>query len=89
MTRKMIINAMDPDEVRIAILNNGVLEEFDIEARGIEKNKGNIYKGLVMAVEPALNAAFVAAVAQAPVVQPRRNCPSGFSARPTVAIPDL
>jgi ribonuclease E len=59
MTRKMIINAQDPDEVRIAILNNGVLEEFDIEARGSEKNKGNIYKAVVMAAEPALNAAFV------------------------------
>lgn len=59
MTRKMIVNAMDVDEVRIAILNNGILEEFDIEARGSEKIKGNIYKAVVVAVEPALNAAFV------------------------------
>ena len=59
MTRKMIVNAMDPEEVRIAILNGPTLEDFDIEARGSEKNKGNIYRGIVMAVEPALNAAFV------------------------------
>lgn len=59
MTRKMIINAIDPEEVRIAILKNRILEDFDIETRGVEKNKGNIYKGIVMAVEPALNAAFV------------------------------
>src|SRR4051812_22172623 len=59
MTRKMIINAVDPEEVRIAILKGRLLEDFDIETRGVEKNKGNIYKGLVMAVEPALNAAFV------------------------------
>jgi len=60
MTRKMIINAVDPEEVRVAILGEaGVLEDFDIETRGVEKNKGNIYKGVVRAVEPALNAAFV------------------------------
>ena len=59
MTRKMIINAVDPEEVRIAILKGRMLEDFDIETRGVEKNKGNIYKGVVMAVEPALNAAFV------------------------------
>lgn len=59
MTRKMIINAIDPEEVRIAILKDRTLEDFDIETRGVEKNKGNIYKGVVMAVEPALNAAFV------------------------------
>jgi ribonuclease E len=55
----MIVNAIDPEEVRIAILKDRLLEDFDIETRGVEKNKGNIYKGQVMAVEPALNAAFV------------------------------
>ncbi len=59
MTRKMIINALDAEEVRIAILNGRTLEDFDLETRGVEKNKGNIYKGIVMAVEPALGAAFV------------------------------
>ena len=59
MTRKMIINAIDAEEVRIAILADRQLQDFDIETRGVEKNKGNIYKGVVMAVEPALNAAFV------------------------------
>lgn len=59
MTRKMFINALDPEEVRIAILEGKRLEDFDIETRGVEKNKGNIYKGIVMAVEPGLNAAFV------------------------------
>ncbi len=59
MTRKMIVNAVDQDEVRIAVVNDGKLEEFDIEARGTERNKGNIYLATVVAVEPALNAAFV------------------------------
>src|SRR6185436_18017740 len=59
MTRKMIVNAVDTEEVRIAVLNDARLEEFDIETRSVEKNKGNIYKAIVMAVEPALNAAFI------------------------------
>ncbi|MBN1962592.1 MAG: Rne/Rng family ribonuclease [Deltaproteobacteria bacterium] len=59
MTRKMIVNAIDPEEIRIAILNQGILEDFDIESRGVEKNKGNIYKAVVAAVEPSLNAAFI------------------------------
>jgi ribonuclease E len=59
MTQKMIINALDPDEVRIAILKDRTLVDFDIETQSLEKNKGNIYKGIVMAVEPALGAAFV------------------------------
>lgn len=59
MTKKMIVNALDPEEVRIAVLEDARLEEFDIETRGLEKNKGNIYKAKVVAVEPALNAAFI------------------------------
>ena len=60
MARKMIINAVDPEEVRIAILDGtGTLQNLDIETRGVNKNKGNIYKGIVRAVEPSLNAAFV------------------------------
>ncbi len=59
MTRKMVVNAVDPEEVRIAVLNDARLEEFDIETQSVEKNKGNIYKAIVMAVEPALNAAFI------------------------------
>ena len=41
--RKMIINAMDAEEVRIAVLEGPVLEDFDIASRGSEKNKGNIF----------------------------------------------
>ena len=59
MIRKMIVNAVDPEEVRIAVLSDGRLQEFDIESRSKEKNKGNIYKARVVAVEPSLNAAFV------------------------------
>lgn len=60
MARKIIVNGLDSEEVRIAIINHhGVLEDFEIETRATRKNKGNIYKARVVAVEPALNAAFV------------------------------
>ncbi|MCK5689962.1 ribonuclease E, partial [Myxococcota bacterium] len=59
MAKKMIVNAIDPEEIRIAILDGKDLNDIDIETLGTEKNKGNIYKARVKAVEPALNAAFV------------------------------
>ncbi len=58
-TRKMLINAADPEEFRVAILEEGVLAEFAIEASLKEATKGNIYKGVVVNIEPSLQAAFV------------------------------
>src|ERR687888_519898 len=59
MIRKMLINAEDPEESRVAIVAEGLLEEFDIETTHKEQNKGNIYKGVVVKVEAGLQAAFV------------------------------
>ncbi|MBT6488119.1 MAG: Rne/Rng family ribonuclease, partial [Deltaproteobacteria bacterium] len=59
MTRKMVVNAVDPEEVRIALLENARLIDFDIETRGSQTNTGNIYKARIVDVEPSLNAAFV------------------------------
>ena len=59
MTLKMIVNSVDPEEIRIALLDNGKLTDFDIETRGSATNTGNIYKGRVVDVMPSLNAAFV------------------------------
>jgi ribonuclease E len=55
----MLINAADPEEFRVAILEEGVLEDFAIEAASRESTKGNIYKGVVANIEPSLQAAFV------------------------------
>lgn len=57
--RKMLINAADPEEFRVAILEEGLLTEFALEAASREQTKGNIYKGVVVNVEPSLQAAFV------------------------------
>ena len=57
--KKMLINAMHPEEARVAIVKDGRLVELDIEIAGSEQTRGNIYKGVVVRVEPGLQAAFV------------------------------
>jgi ribonuclease E len=56
---KMLINAVDPEEYRIAILKDGELDEFYIATSTREEIKGNIYKGTVARIEPSLQAAFI------------------------------
>lgn len=55
----MLINAVDPEEYRIAILKDGQLDEFYIATSMREETKGNIYKGIVARIEPSLQAAFI------------------------------
>ncbi len=59
MSRKMLINAVHPEEARVAIVEDGRLVELDIEIAGSEQTRGNVYKGSVVRVEPGLQAAFV------------------------------
>jgi len=59
MSKKMLINATHPEENRVAIVEDGILSELDIEIAGHEQTKGNIYKAAVVRVEPGLQAAFV------------------------------
>ena len=58
MHKEILINA-DLPEKRVAILTDGLLEEFYIERREDKTIVGNIYKGRIEAVVPSLNAAFV------------------------------
>ncbi len=59
MTKKILINALDPDESRIATIKDNKLEEFHIETTARRVTQGNIYKGIVTRVEPSLQAVFV------------------------------
>ncbi len=59
MAKKMLINATHPEENRVAIVEDGILTELDIEIAGKEQSRGNIYKAAVVRVEPGLQAAFV------------------------------
>ncbi|MCZ6872970.1 MAG: Rne/Rng family ribonuclease [bacterium] len=59
MKKKMLINVADEEESRVAIVEDGTLEEFTIEVSSREQIKGNIYNGIVVKVEPSLQAAFI------------------------------
>jgi len=55
----MLINATQPEELRVAIVDGQKLFNLDIESPGREQKKANIYKGSITRVEPSLEAAFV------------------------------
>ncbi len=59
MSKKMLINATHPEEHRVAIVEDGILSELDIEITGKLQTRGNIYKAVVVRVESGLQAAFV------------------------------
>jgi ribonuclease E len=59
MKKEMLINVLQPEESRIAIVEDGVLEELYVERVSQESYVGNIYKGRVVNLEPAIQAAFV------------------------------
>ncbi len=59
MTSKILINAIDPEECRIAKVKDIKLEEFHIESSGRESLHGNIYKAVIYRIERSLQAAFV------------------------------
>jgi ribonuclease E len=59
MITKMLINAQDPEEVRMAIVENGVLAELIIEPSLQVGSRGDIYKGKIVNIEPSLHAVFV------------------------------
>lgn len=56
---KMIINATQPEEVRVALIKNNKLYDLDVECPTEAKKKGNIYKAIVTRREPSLDAIFV------------------------------
>lgn len=59
MSKLMLINVTHAEESRVGIVTNGVLTAFEIESFSREHLKGNIYRGVVHRIHPALEAAFV------------------------------
>ncbi|WP_156498590.1 Rne/Rng family ribonuclease, partial [Oleiphilus sp. HI0079] len=57
--KRMLINATQSEELRVALVDGQKLYDLDIEAGSREQKKANIYKGKVTRVEPSLEAAFV------------------------------
>jgi len=59
MTTKMLINAVESEEYRVAFIKTGMLDGFHIDTSTAEQKAGNIYKGIVERIEPRLQACFV------------------------------
>lgn len=57
--KRMLFNATQSEELRVAIVDGQKLVDLDIEHAGKEQRKSNIYKGVITRVEPSLEAAFV------------------------------
>jgi ribonuclease, Rne/Rng family len=55
----MLINATQPEELRVALVDGQRLYDLDIELTSREQKKSNIYKGRIVRIEPSLEAAFV------------------------------
>jgi ribonuclease E len=57
--KRMLINATQPEELRVAIAEGQKLLDLDIEVPSLEQKKSNVYKGKITRVEPSLEACFV------------------------------
>ena len=59
MSNKILVNAVDPEQCRIAMVRDGKLEQFHTESASRAITQRNIYKGVIAHVEPSLQAVFV------------------------------
>ncbi|MBL6735162.1 MAG: ribonuclease E/G, partial [Shewanellaceae bacterium] len=57
--KRMLINATQSEELRVALVDGQILYDLDIESAAYEQKKSNIYKGKITRIEPSLEAAFV------------------------------
>lgn len=57
--KRMLFNATQAEELRVAIVDGQTLLDLDIETLGKEQRKGNIYTGVITRIEPSLEACFV------------------------------
>ncbi|MGN1392504.1 MAG: ribonuclease E [Succinivibrionaceae bacterium] len=57
--KRMLINATQAEEVRVALVDGQRIYDLDIESAGHQPQKSNIYKGIITRIEPSLEAAFV------------------------------
>lgn len=59
MSREMLINVSEGEECRVAVVEDGSLEELYIERSSLASHVGNIYKGRIVNIEPGIQAAFI------------------------------
>lgn len=81
--KRMLINATQPEELRVALVDGQHLYNLDIETPGREQKKSNIYKGKITRIEPSLEAAFIDYGAERHGFLPLKEiAPSYFSSPP-------
>jgi len=82
--KRMLINATQKEELRVALVDGQKLYDLDIETPGREQKKSNIYKGKITRIEPSLEAAFVDYGADRHGFLPLKEvAPSCFIAQPS------
>ena len=59
MAREMLINVAESEECRVAVVEDGALEELYVERASLGSRVGNIYKGRVVNIESGIQAAFI------------------------------
>lgn len=79
---KMLINATESEEIRVALIKDDVLYDLDIECPSEIKKKGNIYKGVVTRREPSLDAVFVEYGAKKQGFLPLKEIASEYFSQP-------
>ena len=77
--KRMLINATQPEELRVALVDGQSIYDFDIEQVGQERKKSNIYKARVSRVEQSLGAAFVDFGSEKHGFLPIKNCIQDFT----------
>ena len=94
--KRMLINATQQEELRVALVDGQRLYDLDIESPGHEQKKANIYKGKITRIEPSLEAAFVDYGAERHGFLPlkeiaREYFPANYSShgRPNITMPRL
>jgi len=59
MSREMLINIAEGEECRVAVIDNGSLDELYMERASLTSHVGNVYKGRIVNIEPSIQAAFI------------------------------
>ena len=83
--KRMLINATQQEELRVALVDGQALYDLDIETPAKEQKKSNIYKGKITRVEPSLEAAFVDYGAERHGFLPMKEITSEYFVQPVVS----
>jgi len=80
----MLINATQPEELRVAVADGQILIDLDIEVPALEQKKSNVYKGRITRIEPSLEACFVEFGSTRHGFLPFKEiCPEAWSRQPS------